>query len=637
MRPSSPAGRAGGPLLALLAAASAPAAAAPQAWIEDHYAIDPETPPRATVVGHREVLAACAGVRALRDAAMACPLDHQLALRGLPALAEVCAETAGGMAPPGGAFPVPHPVTLSAAAEAAAALATRLGAACGYQLEAAKVGDELQIRAPADSGAVELRLGWHPSELDTVRWLQPLHGEAPAAGLVTRTVPLGTIRPEGGVRAFDLSVEILDKDGAAPRVRLPVELRPELEAPLLGPILEVAVGTAQGVRPLTDLAMPPVDEAALARALPRPTLPDPLDLVGRPAAGSGEDRAGLRAASRACRDTAARALAPRLCAWFTGPDASGRRPERFEAPVLAAAARDDLVAFARNLGESILYTELSRPAAEVSWMRLDGAAALAAVGGMVEAVLGGTPPRSAVAGWARQRPPVLPDGRQMGLYSAEGVVATPVSALLYTASLIVASGPEDTVELSTLATGLPTVPGVRADAPTGAGAIAVAANLSRPENLPAGVSVPWTGAARPMAGAAELGWIRELAARLLSRAARASADNAVSSAIPGDDRAASRARGAGRRLAEAIHDGVVLASALPANDVALAGAAPTEAVHSLARAGEDLVARLGGDAPAAAAAEAGRIVVGEELGDRFVAPPPGTFSVAALLARLTGA
>lgn len=622
------------PELLLLALGASVASAAPAAWSEDHFAIDPRKLSRPTVVGHREVLAACAGVRALRDAAMACPLDHQTALRGLPALAAVCAETDGGLAPPGRDFPVPHPVTLSAAAQAAAALATRLGSACGYQLDAVMVGSELQILAPADSGAVELRLGWHPSEFDTARWLQPLHSESSPEGMVTRTVPLGEVPVIGGVRAFDLSVEVLDRDGAATRVRMPIEIRPESENPLLGPILAVAVGTAEGVSPLEDLSLPPAEPAALARALPRPQLPDPLDLVGRPAAGQGDDRLGLRKAHQLCADAGARVLAPRLCAWFTGPDGS-RSPERFEAPVLAAAARDDLVAFARNLGESILYTELSRPAAEVSWMRLDGAVALAAVGGMVEAVLHGAPPRSAVAGWARQRPPRLPDGQRMGVYSAEGVVATPVSSLLYTASLLVASGPEDQVELSPFTSSLPTVAAVRPDAPAGATPIALAANLSRPENLPAGVSVTWTGATRPRAGAAELGWVRDISARLVSRAAAASADNATASVIPGDERAAARAREAGRQLAEGITDGVVLAAALPANDVAAPDAEATRAVHSLARVGEALVARLGGDEPAAAAAEAGRAIVGAELGERFVSPPPGTFSVAALLARLS--
>ena len=612
--------------------------AAPAAWIEDYFAVDPRRESRPSVVGHSEVLAACAGVRALRDAALECPLDHQTALRGLPALAEVCAQTDGGRSPPGEAFPVPHPVTLTAAARAAAAVATRLGTSCGYRLKAVMVGNELQVQAPIGSGAVELRIGWHPSEFDTVRWLRPLHGELPAEDIVTRTIPLGEVPERDGRRSFDLSVEVLDQDGAATRVRMPIEIVGPDTVPSLGPILEVAVGTAEGVTPLADLSLPESTDELLQSAVPRPILPDPLDLVGRPSAGAGQSRAGLRAAASSCGNPQlpTRSLAPRLCAWFTTPQGEARKPSVVEGPVLAAAARDDLVSFARNLGEVMLYTELSRTTANESWLRLDGAAALAAVGGMVEAMLRGTPPRAAAAGWSRQRPPALPDGRRMGFYAADGVVAAPVSALLYLSSLLLASGPEDQVELAGLTmAALPTAPAVRPDAPLGATAIAIAANLSREENLPAGVSVAWTGALRPMAGAAELGWLRSMASRILARVAAASADNAGLSAIPGDSRAAARASQGGLRLSEAIRDGVVLAGTIPANDIASSASPHPAVVDTLGRLGGALVARLGGGEPASAAAEASRAVVGVELGERFVAPPDGTFEVAALLASLS--
>jgi hypothetical protein len=150
------------------------------------------------------------------------------------------------------------------------------------------------------------------------------------------------------------------------------------------------------------------------------------------------------------------------------------------------------------------------------------------------------------------------------------------------------------------------------------------------------VAVPWTGALRPRAGAAEVGWLRTIGGGLVVRAARASADNAALHGIAAEVRAPSRAAAAGLALTEGISDGLILAAALPSDQ--LVGPAQVEAprAEALAQAAGELLERLGGGDLAGAASALGQLFGGPALAPAVGQLPPALMPTVARLSAAAG-
>lgn len=486
----------------------------------DAFRIDPWAPPREGVVSGQELEAACLGLPALREAGMSCPLDLQKALRGLPTLAAACSATEDGQRIPVAGFDVPHPYSVRAAVTARVRAAARQRPSCAWSLTAVRQGDDLLVSAPTAAGVEELRLGWRTGpDGGNVQWMRPLDANAaPEAGTTARRALLDPLLIRRG--EFDLVIDILDSDGATTRLTVPATL-PEGERAsmplMLGPPLEVAVGAEGNVLPITSLGreLPPepfrpnpppaaLDGSALRRGpqvTERPLSPQEGATLARWCRSSS---AGLQAA----------ALTPGACTLLSADRGPARAPHPTLSPSLRRAAREDLRQLPRNLGEELLRVELALPATEQVWYRLDGAVALAAAGGFFEALLDGAAPHLALASWARSRGPVYPDGsptgRKLSFAQQEGASLTPVSASLYLASLLAAvASPAEATQGAAGARELRSAP-----PPEGALLLAAAITLSRPNNLPGAVPVPWSQSARPAVGEADRPTLVAIAQRL---------------------------------------------------------------------------------------------------------------------------
>lgn len=481
-----------------------PAVNAPQSTSTAFFAFDPFARSRGVVVGTADVSLACAGAGPLRDAALACPLDHQLALRGLPDLLTACSAIKQGSQLPADATPVPHAATLRAAADARADRTARVQDHCRHQLDARRVGSQLTIGVPEASGTVEVRVGWRPQlrrqgpgdEAPPVTWLPPVyqaHGNTHRDGEIARTVDLYAMRPERGYWRFDLAVEVVDAEGAATRVVMPVDVAVDgLDGPVdLGPALEVSVGTGAGNLRLADLEIAPSPGSTdITRGRPG------VDRTPQP--GNGRDPSALDATLDACT-TEARPLSPRTCARLSpAPGEPPSWPQPGTGPLVGAAARDDLIALPRQLGSRVLAEQLAKPAAEQAWTTIDAATVLAVLGGTLEAMVAGADPVTALAAWSRQLPAVLPDGRRIGFFTDDTHTAAPLASTLYVASLVAASAPE---------------PSVGAPQP-GTTLLSLASNLSWTDNLPGGLRAPWSGTQHPRIGTADLGWLGRIATAL---------------------------------------------------------------------------------------------------------------------------
>ena len=468
--------------------------------IDSFFSFDPYARGRGLVVSPADVVLACAGAGPLRDAALSCPLDHQVALRGLPGLLQACAAIGRGGTVPTTATPVPHAATIKAAADARAASSARLMQDCAFHLEASREGAELQVAVPATSGVVEVRVGWRPQAV------RPMPGDPPPAVIwlpavyqpavphrpedVARTVDLGAIRPERGWWRFDLAVEVLDEAGAATRVVMPVDIAETgVAGPVeLGPSLEVAVGTGSGNLSLADLPIPPVPPGDAGSSQGRP------GTDRTPPAGAGTDPLAIDQVLDACTH-APEGLTAASCRRLQTGDGRLAWPPEGSGPIVGAAARDDLVGLLRRLGERILQQQARSPVAERAWMTEDAAMVVAALGGMLETMVHGSDPVSAMASWARQRPPTLPTGERFGFFVDDQHRAAPVSSTLYLASLVAASTPEP----------------VEGPPQTGVSILTLASNLAWSDNLPGGIRAPWSGTLHPKMGAADLGWLSAVA------------------------------------------------------------------------------------------------------------------------------
>ena len=463
---------------------------------ESFFAFDPYARGRGLVVSTSDMVLACAGAGPLRDAALVCPLDHQVALRGLPGLLEACSAIGRGSTVPTTATPVPHAATITAAADARAASAARLMQDCGFQLAASREGGELQVAVPAASGVVEVRVGWRlqperrmPGDpAPPIHWLPPVYQPAvpPRPEDVSRTVDLGAIRPQRGWWRFDLAVELLDEAGAATRVVMPVDIAETgVAGPVeLGPSLEVSVGTGSANLSLADLPIPPEPPRDATSSRGRP------GSDRTPAAGAGSDPAAVDRVLDACAADPS-GLAATSCRRMQDPSGRPAWPPEGSGPIVGAAARDDLVGLLRRLGEQALRDLAGRPVAERSWMSEDTALVVAALGGMLETMVEGADPVAALATWSRQRPPTLPTGERFGFFVDDTHRAAPLASTLYIASLVAASTPEP-------------IPG---PSQAGMSILTLASNLSWAENLPGGLRAPWSGTMHPKMGAADLGWL----------------------------------------------------------------------------------------------------------------------------------
>jgi len=472
---------------------------------ESFFRFDPHARSRGRVVGTADVVLACAGAGPLRDTALACPLDHQLALRGLPGLLSACTAVGEGDKLPTTATPVPHAATIHAAADARAASAARMVSDCSFQVAASRSGPQLQVAVPAASGAVEIRVGWREQAIrpipgsppPEVTWLPPVYQPTVPHKVedIARTVDLGALRPDRGWWRFDLAVEVLDAAGAATRVIMPVDVNVvgmpgKVE---LGPSLEVSVGTGAGNLQLADLPIPPQPERSVGLTRGRP------GSDRTPRAGGGDDSRAVETILEACLE-APTGLTAGTCRRMERPAAAGGYdwPAAGSGPILGAAARDDLIALPRRMGERVLAQQAALPVDQRSWLTVDSATVLAALGGMLEAMVSGADPTASLAAWARQRPPVLATGESMGFVQDATHAYAPLGSTLYMASLVAASAPDP-------APGGPQV---------GVTALALASNLAWTDNLPGGLRAPWTGTHHPKIGAADLGWLADVAQAL---------------------------------------------------------------------------------------------------------------------------
>jgi len=471
---------------------------------ESFFNFDPHARSRGLVVGTADVVLACAGAGPLRDAALACPLDHQLALRGLPGLLMACSAVGDGDRLPTTATPVPHAATIHAAADARAASAARIVSDCSFNVAASRSGPQLQVAVPDASGAVEIRVGWREQAFrpmpgtppPKITWLPPVYQPTVPHNPedIARTVDLGAMRPNLGWWRFDLAVEVLDEAGAATRVVMPVDvevagLPDKVE---LGPSLEVSVGAGAGNLQLADLPIPPQPARSVGLTRGRP------GSDRTPRAGGSADPLAIERVLAAC-EVDPSGLTAGTCRRLQSPTGIGHDwPAHGAGPILGAAARDDLIALPRRLGERALTQQSSLAAEQRSWLTVDTATVLAALGGMLEAMVSGADPVASLASWARQRPPVLPTGEPMGFIQDTHHTAAPLASTLYMASLVAASAPDPTP-------GQPQV---------GTSALALASNLAWTDNLPGGLRAPWSGIQHPKIGAADLGWLADVAQAL---------------------------------------------------------------------------------------------------------------------------
>jgi len=467
---------------------------------ESFFAFDPYARGRGLVVSTTDVILACAGAGPLRDAALACPIDHQLSLRGLPGLLEACSAIGRGGMVPTTATSIPHAATIKAAADARAASSARMVQDCAFQLSASREGAELQVAVPAASGVVEVRVGWRPQPqrhrpgdpLPAVRWLPPVYQPAVAARPedVSRTVDLGAIRPSRGWWRFDLAVEVLDEAGAATRVIMPVDIAETGVAGSveLGPSLEVSVGTGSANLSLADLPIPPETDRAAMVSQGQP------GVDRTPVAGAGSDLIATDMILDACASRPM-GLASTTCRRLRGPAGEPAWPPAGAGPIVGAAARDDLVGLLRRQGELLLQWQSKLPVSERKWMTEDAGLVVAALGGMLETMVQGSDPIAALATWAQQRPPTFPSGEPFGFFVDDTHRAAPLASTLYVASLVAASTPEP-------------VPG---PSQSGVGILTLASNLAWPQNLPGGLRAAWSGTVHPKLGTADLGWLTSVA------------------------------------------------------------------------------------------------------------------------------
>ncbi len=483
----------------VLASEAAPAAPARPKGAS-FFSFDPHARGRGVVVTPTDMVLACAGAGALRDAALVCPLDHQVALRGLPGLLESCAAIGRGGTMPTTGIPVPHASTIRAAADARAAKTARLMPDCAYTLSAVRDGPQLQVAVPAVSGVVEVRVGWRKqvrrpvpeAAQPPVVWLQPVYQSTipTSPEMVSVTIDLGAIRPRRGIWSVELAVEVLDAAGAATRVVVPVDVavagpRGPVE---LGPSLEVAVGTGSGDHRLADLPIPPQPSA---RATATRGLPG-IDRT--PPAGGGADVDALGRVLKACL-RAPNGLTATTCRRLTGSGTRPQWPPQGAGPIVAAAARDDLIGLLRRMGEGILQEQALLPADRRLWVAEDAGLVVAALGGTLETMVQGADPITAMGAWAQQRPPTLPTGERFGFFLSDSHRAAPVASALYMTSLLAAS----------------TADPVEGPSQAGVGLLTLAANLSWTDNLPGGVRAPWSGMVHPKLGVADLGWLTTVA------------------------------------------------------------------------------------------------------------------------------
>ena len=464
------------------------------------FSFEPHARGRGVVVTPSDIVLACAGAGALRDAALACPIDHQVALRGVPGLLEACAAIGRGGTIPTGVISVPHAATIRAAADARAASLSRLMPDCAYQLAASRQGQQLQVAVPESSGVVEVRVGWRRqvsrpvpgAPAPEVRWLSPVYQASipEQRGMVSRTVDLGEIGRPRRSWSVELAVEVLDAAGAATRVVVPIDL--PVDAPAgpveLGPSLEVAVGTGSGDRRLADFPIP--QDASLDAAARVGT----AGVDRTPAAGRGTDPDALARVIKSCR-RAPNGLAAQTCRRLTTAEGWVAWPPAGSGPIVAAGARNDIIGLVRGIGERLLREQARLPAADRSWMVEDAGLVTAALGGMLEAMVQGADPIAAMATWAKQRPPTLPSGERFGFFLTESHRAAPVASALYLSSLLAAS------------TSAP----VEGPSQAGVGLLTLAANFSWPDNLPGGVRAAWSGMVHPKVGASDLVWLAAVA------------------------------------------------------------------------------------------------------------------------------
>ena len=464
------------------------------------FAFDPHARGRGVVVTPSDMVLACAGAGDLRDAALVCPLDHQVALRGLPGLLESCAAIGRGGTIPTSGIPVPHASTIRAAADARAASAARLMPDCAYTLSAVRDGQQLQVGVPAVSGVVEVRVGWRKQVSRPVRgaappqvtWLQPAYQSSipTPPELVAVTIDLGAIRPRRGIWSVELAVEVLDAAGAATRVVVPVDIEVAgARGPVeLGPSLEVAVGTGNGDHRLADLPIPPEpsQSASSTRGLP--------GTDRTPPAGSGADADALGRVLKACL-RAPNGLTSNTCRRLTPSGTRPQWPPEGSGPIVAAGARDDVVGLVRRIGERVLLEQARLPVAERLWAAEDAGLVVAALGGILETMVRGVDPIAAMGSWAQQRPPTLPTGERFGFFLNDTHRAAPLASTLYMTSLLAAS----------------TSNPVEGPSQAGVGLLTLAANLSWTDNLPGGVRAPWSGMVHPKLGVADLGWLTTVA------------------------------------------------------------------------------------------------------------------------------
>jgi hypothetical protein len=472
----------------------------PSAPTETFFTFDPFARGRGLVVTPADMGLACAGAGALRDAALACPLDHQVALRGLPGLLEACSSIGRGGILPSTATPVPHAATVRAAADARAASAARLMEDCGYRLAAQRDGNQLQVSVPASSGVVEVRVGWRrqpnrplpDAPPPPVTWLQPVYESTMPVRRedVARIIDLGELRPERGWWSFDLAVEVLDAAGAATRVVMPVDIEVGGATGVvdLGPSLEVSVGTGSGNRRLSDLPIPPESAVGATNTRGRP------GTDRTPGAGSGTDPSAIDIVLDAC-EQAPQGITATSCRRLTDPTGRLVWPPDGSGPVVGAAARDDLIGLLRRFGERTLRAQAALPADQRSWAAEDISLVVASLGGMLEAMVRGSDPISAMAAWSRQRAPTLPTGERFGYFQDDTHRVAPLASTLYIASLLAASTAEP----------------VDGPGQAGMGLLTLASNLSWTENLPGGIRAPWSGMTHPRMGEADLGWLASVA------------------------------------------------------------------------------------------------------------------------------
>ena len=477
------------------------------------FTFDPHARSRGRVVSTADVMLACAGAGPLRDAALACPLDHQLALRGLPGLLLACSAIGDGDRMPTTATPVPHAATIHAAARARAASAARMVSDCKYQVAASRSGPQLQIAVPAASGAVEIRVGWREQAVRPVKgappppvtWLRPVYQPAVPHKRedVARTVDLGALRSDRGWWRFDLAVEVVDSAGVATRVIMPIDVDVAgMPGPVeLGPSLEVSVGTGAGNLHLNDLPIPPRAEQSAGLTRGRP------GSDRTPRAGAGGRSEDIDSILSACM-AAPSGLTAGTCLRMQSPSGGYDWPPTGLGPILSAAARDDLIALPRRMGERVLAQQTALQPEQRSWLTVDSATVLAALGGMLEAMVSGADPTASLAAWARQSPPVLTTGAPMGFVQDSVYSYAPLASTLYMASLVAASAPEP-------------APG---SSQVGVSTLALASNLTWTDNLPGGLRAPWSGTHYPRIGAADLGWMAAVSQSLEDARAQVASD-----------------------------------------------------------------------------------------------------------------